>query len=145
MNHLKIFVYGTLKPGEANYQRYCAGKVIEAKRAIAFGQLFDLPLGYPAMTSGESLVHGFLLTFSDSAILTLLDELEDYDPHRTLEENEYNRKQIETYNLIGQALGLAWAYFMAAEQVQHLQGIPIPSGCWSGGVDQKRMKDEQIL
>ncbi len=30
---LRVFVYGTLKPGEANYQKYCAGKVVEAKRA----------------------------------------------------------------------------------------------------------------
>ncbi len=29
----KVFVYGTLKPGEANYQKYFAGKVIEAQKA----------------------------------------------------------------------------------------------------------------
>jgi hypothetical protein len=30
--------------------------------------------------------------------------LEDYDPHRMPEENEYNRQQIEIYDLSGQAL-----------------------------------------
>jgi gamma-glutamylcyclotransferase (GGCT)/AIG2-like uncharacterized protein YtfP len=128
---LKVFVYGTLKPGEYNYQYFCAGKVVEEKKAIAFGQLFDLSLGYPAMTFGENAVQGFLLTFADPAILSLLDELEDYDPHRSLEENEYYRQQVEIYTPEGEALGLAWAYLMTSEQVQHLEGVLIPSGHWS--------------
>lgn len=135
MDNLKIFVYGTLKPGETNYQRYCAGKVVEAKRAIAFGQLFDLPLGYPAMTLGDSPVQGFLLTFADPTVLSILDELEDYDPQRLPEENEYYRQEIDIYSPTGQALGLAWVYLMTSKQVQYLEGIPIPSGWWSGYVD----------
>lgn len=106
------------------------GKVVEAQDAIAYGQLYDLSLGYPGMTPGKSPVQGFLLTFADSAILSTLDELEDYNPHRALEENEYYRQQIETYNLAGQALGIAWVYLMTPEQVQRLDGVPIPSGCW---------------
>ncbi|HEY9596954.1 MAG TPA: gamma-glutamylcyclotransferase [Cyanophyceae cyanobacterium] len=135
MNHVKVFVYGTLKPGEINYQRYCVGKVVEAQEAIAYGQLFDLSLGYPAMTLGENPVQGCLLTFADPAILSALDELEDYNPHRALEENEYYRQQIETYNLAGQSLGMAWVYLMTPEQVQHLDGVLITSGCW--GIDRK--------
>ncbi len=135
MDNLKIFVYGTLKPGETNYQRYCAGKVVEAKRAIAFGQLFDLPLGYPAMTLGDSPVQGFLLTFADPNVLSILDELEDYDPQRLPEENEYYRQEIDIYSPTDQALGLAWVYLMTSKQVQYLEGIPIPSGWWSGYVD----------
>lgn len=134
MDNLKIFVYGTLKPEETNYQRYCAGKVVEAKRAIAFGQLFDLPLGYPAMTIGASPVQGFLLTFADPNVLSILDELEDYDPQRLPEENEYYRQQIDIYSPTGQALGLAWVYLMTSKQVQYLEGSPIPSGWWSGYV-----------
>ncbi|TAH29142.1 MAG: gamma-glutamylcyclotransferase, partial [Oscillatoriales cyanobacterium] len=32
---MKVFVYGTLKPGECNYLRYCEGKVVDALPAIA--------------------------------------------------------------------------------------------------------------
>ncbi|MCA1992203.1 MAG: gamma-glutamylcyclotransferase [Coleofasciculus sp. S288] len=135
LNRLNVFVYGTLKPGEVNYKRYCEGKVIEEQRAIAYGQLFDLPLGYPAMTSGERPVQGCLLTFADPSILSSLDELEDYDPQRAIAENEYYREQIEIYNLAGQTLGIAWVYLMAFEQVQRWEGILIPSGLWSGCVD----------
>lgn len=135
LNTLKVFVYGTLKPGEANYQRYCAGTVVEEQNAIAFGQLYDLPLGYPAMTPGESPVQGFLLTFADPSVLTTLDELEDYNPHRLPQENEYERQQIETYNPSGQSLGQAWVYFMTPERVQRLGGVLLRSGCWSGYVN----------
>ncbi|HEY9795429.1 MAG TPA: gamma-glutamylcyclotransferase [Leptolyngbyaceae cyanobacterium] len=138
MNKLKIFVYGTLKPGEANYKRFCAGSVVEAKRAIAFGQLFNLPLGYPAMRPGESPVQGFLLTFTDPKVLSILDELEDYDPHRTPEDNEYDRQQVEIYDLGRQSLGLAWVYLMTSEQVQHLGGVLMRSGWWSGSIDTLR-------
>ena len=132
MNTIKVFVYGTLKPGEINYQRYCALKVVQEKRAIASGQLYDLPLGYPAMTPGDSQVQGFLLAFADASILGYLDELEDYDPNRQPQDNEYNRQLIEVYDLEGRSLGLAWVYLMTLEQVQSLKGVLIPSGCWSG-------------
>lgn len=131
LNTLKVFVYGTLKPGEANYQHYCEGKVVEEQSAIAFGQLYDLPLGYPAMTPGESPVRGFLLTFADPSVLTALDELEDYHANRLPQDNEYERQQIEIYNLSAQSLGRAWVYLMTSEQVQRLGGVLMRSGCWS--------------
>jgi gamma-glutamylcyclotransferase (GGCT)/AIG2-like uncharacterized protein YtfP len=131
LNITNIFVYGTLKPRESNYQRYCAGKVLEAKRAIALGELFSLPFGYPAMTPGKSLVHGFLLSFPDSTILSHLDWLEDYDPQRPAERNEYNRQLIETYNSAFTLLGRAWVYLMTPQQVRSCNGVLIPDGWWS--------------
>lgn len=131
MNNLKIFVYGTLKPSESNYQRLCLGKVVEEEKAIAFGQLFDLSLGYPAMTVGESPVQGFVLTFADETILSILDELEDYQPNRAETDNEYNRQMIETFDLSGKSLGMVWVYLMSWELVQKLGGVMISCGCWS--------------
>lgn len=128
---VRVFVYGTLKPGEINYLPYCAGKVTEIVRAYTFGQLFALPVGYPAMTPGQGRVEGFLLTFNDAALLTQLDELEDYDPHRTPEENEYNRELIWVYSLCGEGLGQAWGYLMSEEQALRWGGILLPSGWWS--------------
>lgn len=128
---IKVFVYGTLKPGEINYQRYCEGKVLAAQPAIAFGQLFNLSIGYPAMIPGHSPVQGFLLTFTDSTVLTNLDELEDYNPQRRPEDNEYCRRQVMVYNLQRQALGQAWIYLMQPERVQRLGGKLIASGYWN--------------
>ncbi|HEY9829105.1 MAG TPA: gamma-glutamylcyclotransferase [Stenomitos sp.] len=131
LNFVKVFVYGTLKPGEINYDRYCVGKVLQEKPAIAYGQLYHLSLGYPGLILGDGQVQGFLLTFADSTIFESLDELEDYDPNRRPEDNEYNRAQVEVYDLVGQSLGLAWVYFMTVEKVQYFKGTLIPSGCWS--------------
>jgi len=131
-NLVKVFIYGTLKPGESNYQRYCAKEVVEAERAIAFGQLFTLPLGYPAMVLGNRPIHGFLLSFSSDGILHHLDWLEDYDPKRPIAQNEYNRQQIKTYNLAWASLGLAWVYLMTLEQVYSFGGVLLADGWWSG-------------
>ena len=134
LDTINVFVYGTLKPGEANYPYYCAGKVVEEKQAIAWGQLYHLSLGYPGMVSGEGRVYGFLLTFADASILNQLDGLEDYVPDRKPEENEYNREQVEVYDLKGRSLGMAWVYLMSLEKVRHFKGVLIPSGRWSGTV-----------
>jgi gamma-glutamylcyclotransferase (GGCT)/AIG2-like uncharacterized protein YtfP len=87
------------------------------------------------MTLGESPVHGYLLTLADPTVLSILDGLEDYDPNRMAEENEYNRQQIEIYDLSGQPLGLAWVYLMTSKLVQRLGGILIPSGWWSSSIN----------
>lgn len=129
---INVFVYGTLKPGECNYQLYCTGKVVEEKSAIAQGQLFSLPFGYPAMTSGNSLVKGFVLSFSNDEILHQLDWLEDYDAQRPAAENEYYRQLIEIYDTAKKPLGTAWAYLMTLEQVKAYEGILLPNGWWRG-------------
>lgn len=139
---VQVFVYGTLKPGECNYQRYCAGLVVETKSAIALGQLFSLPLGYPAMIPGNSPVHGFVLSFSTNDILHQLDWLEDYDPQRPATENEYNRQQISIYDTAINPLGTAWAYLMTWEQIQTHCGVLVPNGCWSSFTCESVRKSE---
>ncbi|AFY36149.1 gamma-glutamylcyclotransferase [Calothrix sp. PCC 7507] len=129
---VSVFVYGTLKPGEANYQKYCADKVVDAQRATAQGQLFALPMGYPAMTLGYDQVHGYLLSFADLGVLHDLDDLEDYQPARQVSENLYNRQQIEVFNLQKISLAWAWVYLMTPDRVSKIGGVRQPDGWWSG-------------
>lgn len=133
MSHelLRIFVYGTLKPGEQNYLGYCHHKVIEAVEAIAYGTLYDLPMGYPAMTVGNSPVYGYLLTFDDFLVLQQLDWLEDYDPTRPPEANEYSRDEIEILSLDRQPLGRAWVYRMSPAQAIQMGGTVVADGNWT--------------
>ncbi|MCX7594517.1 MAG: gamma-glutamylcyclotransferase [Fischerella sp.] len=128
---LRVFVYGTLKPGEVNYQRYCDRKVVNATKAFALGKLFDLPQGYPAMTPGDSRVYGYLLEFSVPEVLAELDELEDYYPTKPASENLYNRHKIEVYDLQGRSLGWAWVYLMTPARVKKLGGKLQAHGWWS--------------
>jgi gamma-glutamylcyclotransferase (GGCT)/AIG2-like uncharacterized protein YtfP len=131
---LKVFVYGTLKPGESNYQYYCRGKSIEEIAAYTFGNLYNLSLGYPAMTEGNNRVQGYLLSFSDTDILNSLDRLEDYHPNRSFDLNEYYRREINVYLSSGELLATAWSYFMSEAKIKQFKGIFLPSGCWTSTI-----------
>ncbi|WP_410223264.1 gamma-glutamylcyclotransferase, partial [Limnospira platensis] len=39
---IDVFVYGSLKPGEFNYNRFCLGRTIEELPACALGELYSL-------------------------------------------------------------------------------------------------------
>jgi gamma-glutamylcyclotransferase (GGCT)/AIG2-like uncharacterized protein YtfP len=128
---LKVFVYGTLKPGERNYPIYCEGKVIKAEKCWTKGQLFALPVGYPAMIAGDDKVEGFLLTFTDESVLIKLDKLEGYDSEKIPEKNYYQRQKIIVYDTNNNSLGKVWAYLMTFAKITSLNGVLIPSGWWS--------------
>jgi gamma-glutamylcyclotransferase (GGCT)/AIG2-like uncharacterized protein YtfP len=127
---LRVFVYGTLKPGQSNYARYCGDRVLQSQEAQVQGKLFDLPLGYPAMAPGEDWVKGYLLCFQNPTILRELDELEDYVSDRDPIENEYERRWVEVFDLQFSALGSAWAYFMEPEKIAGFDGVWLPQGHW---------------
>ena len=129
-----VFVYGTLKPGEKNYLNYCAGKTIKETKAYVRGQLYHLSLGYPAITKGDKKIEGYLLTFADRSILTSLDELEDYQPKRSPDLNEYYRQQVSIYDLADGFLAEAWVYLMNIEKIKLLKGILVNSECWSSNL-----------
>ncbi|WP_193372596.1 gamma-glutamylcyclotransferase family protein [Planktothrix agardhii] len=129
-NQIDVFVYGTLKPGECNYQRYCQGRVIAQRPALAWGKLYALSLGYPGMVAGDGIVEGVILSFTDPNIFLDLDQLENYQPHRPAEENEYQRQQISVFDLNHQPLGLVWVYLMDIKTVEFYSGVLIPDGCW---------------
>lgn len=126
-----VFVYGTLKPGEINYPFYCEAKVVSQLAVYTRGELYALPVGYPAMTLGSHNVYGFCLEFNDSSILHDLDRLEDYEEHRSANLNEYYRALVPIYCLGDRLIGRAWAYYMNPERVVWRGGVKVTSGCWS--------------
>ncbi len=128
---LNVFVYGTLKPGEANYLAYCEGKIASQTPAYIRGDLYHLSVGYPAITPGDNQVYGVLLGFFDPSVLSSLDRLEDYQSERKAELNEYNRRLVTVYNFKDRAIAQAWAYFMTLAKVRQYQGKKLSSGNWS--------------
>jgi gamma-glutamylcyclotransferase (GGCT)/AIG2-like uncharacterized protein YtfP len=132
MDLLKVFVYGTLKPGKSNYAVYCQGKVIAEIKAYTWGKLYDLPVGYPAMIKGNNPIEGYLLTFADPTVLNDLDYLEDYDPKLPITENGYYREIVPIYQPSGELLTEAWTYFMTLEKVTELGGRLYHGNNWTG-------------
>ena len=56
---LTMFVYGTLKRGERNHERYCSG-VLRVEVGTVRGELYDLPhFGYPELIVPEESVRAF--------------------------------------------------------------------------------------
>jgi gamma-glutamylcyclotransferase (GGCT)/AIG2-like uncharacterized protein YtfP len=55
MTRLRLFVYGSLKRGFSNYNRFCRG-VHTMEDALIEGSLYLMPTGYPALRLSESLV-----------------------------------------------------------------------------------------
>lgn len=108
---------------------------MECFPAVANGLLYELPIGYPAMTNGKGHVHGFVLSFQNPKVLLELDKLEDYHPERLPEENEYQRQKIPTFGLDGQYLWTVWSYLMLPEKVKLLGGKLLSSGFWTGNTN----------
>jgi gamma-glutamylcyclotransferase (GGCT)/AIG2-like uncharacterized protein YtfP len=56
---LTMFVYGTLKRGERNHERFCSG-ALRVDEGTVRGELYDLPLfGYPELVVPEESVRAF--------------------------------------------------------------------------------------
>jgi len=47
-SHLRLFVYGTLKKGFWNFDRFCT-RAISIEPATTWGRLYHLPAGFPAL------------------------------------------------------------------------------------------------
>ena len=52
---LRLFVYGTLKRGYWNHQRFCA-QARSIEPAVVWGRLYHLPAGFPALEVSEGLI-----------------------------------------------------------------------------------------
>jgi len=89
-----------------------------------------LSLGYPALTLESGWVEGTLLTFSNTAALTNLDEFESFYPDHP-EDSEYLRIWHTIYTPDQTFLTHAWVYAMTQEQVEALGGQWLPEGRWS--------------
>jgi gamma-glutamylcyclotransferase (GGCT)/AIG2-like uncharacterized protein YtfP len=133
-----LFVYGTLQPGYAPYEQFCAPYVSQAMEAVVRGALYQLPLGYPSMVPGEGWVKGHWLRLDHDEAWMGLDQYESHDeedfaahyPRLKMSEMEYGRWRTDVYDGAAQLLGQAWVYGMNRSQVEALNGVWIESGDW---------------
>ncbi|WP_328723841.1 gamma-glutamylcyclotransferase [Streptomyces sp. NBC_00247] len=130
---LPFFVYGTLRPGEYNHDRYVRGLDVREQPALLHGgALYDGP-GYPFATDGDGTVHGALITAAPEeygGLLAALDRLETYlgpeDPR-----NLYERVARDV-EVPGSGTVRAWVYLAASAVLRTLRasGPRIPGGDW---------------
>lgn len=97
----KIFVYGSLREGFFNYDKYLSARVSKPTLATVKGKLYHLShKGYPALLDGEDEVIGEIMTLNDFyKDVVPMDEMEGYYSAEDTTLNEYTRTVMTVKNL----------------------------------------------
>ncbi len=126
-NHLPMFIYGTLLPGETNYDAFLRGKTLCERKASVRGELYLAQDGdYPALLPGKEEVCGLLVELRPECVeetLQALDILEEYFPAHE-EISVYLRRKAEI-RLEDGTTTYAWVYFWSGLEKK---GARIASG-----------------
>ena len=124
MKKINLFVYGSLREGFFNYDKYLAGKVVEKKDAILENmRLYHMPYkGYPAITPGNDKVLGEIM---------VMDEMEGFISENN-PENEYHKIVLEVKNLQTNEKEKCFVYFYNKDKdkVFDSESVYIPNGDW---------------
>lgn len=123
----KIFVYGSLLQDFWNHDRVLKNRVRSIEKGTIVGDLYHLPAGYPAITSGENRIYGEVCTLSHPKHLKSIDLLEGYsgDPKIDL----YKREK-RTVTLKDGSTTECWVYVYVDENYVKRKGKYIAHGDW---------------
>jgi gamma-glutamylcyclotransferase (GGCT)/AIG2-like uncharacterized protein YtfP len=131
---LPFFVYGTLRPGGPNHDRFLRGRTrAEEPARLHRAVLYEGP-GYPyAVEEAEGTVSGEIVTARPQgygALLAALDQLEEYVPGDP--RNLYDRVARTVVRVADGAPVLAWVYVAAPAVAARLRtrGSRIEDGNW---------------
>ncbi len=136
MKNINVFVYGSLRDGFFNYEKYLAGKVLEKKAAkLENMRLYHMPYkGYPAIISGEDIVNGEIIVIDPNfyeETIKAMDEMEGFKGKDNLE-NEYDKIILEVKNISDNEIEKCFVYFYNKnnDQCFEKESIYIQSGDW---------------
>ncbi|OQA87769.1 MAG: Gamma-L-glutamyl-butirosin B gamma-glutamyl cyclotransferase [bacterium ADurb.Bin236] len=124
-----VFVYGTLKRGQRNHDRFC-GDALTIESAVTTGRLYQTPYGFPAMFDApDGQVFGEVMTFPDiEKTLERLDKLEGYRPGDS--RSHYLRIE-KSVRIVGiERVVHAWTYTYLISKLRS-EFTPVPHGCWN--------------
>lgn len=132
INHIPVFVYGTLRKGFGNYSTFLEGETIkELPATLHGGKIYPVSYGgFPCLVESKDKKDKVVgeLMFLDKkkyfSIMFNLDDLEGYDPYNE-RSSMYLRKLAEVETEEGTYL--AWVYVWNGE----VSGKPIKNGDWA--------------
>lgn len=133
---LPFFVYGTLRAGEHNHDRFLRGRTRSEEPGRMRGLVLYEGPGYPyAVEDPGGVVSGELVTALPQAyeeLLTALDRLEEYVPADP--RNLYERVARDVTRADGTSVVRAWVYVAAPAVAARLRaaGSLIVGGDWRG-------------
>src|SRR5258708_23736928 len=137
--YLPIFVYGTLRPGQENYDRFVLGKTAREVSAMLPDDAMFVLDGYPCITedTGAGDVIGdvlYLLPELSPEVLAALDRLEGYTPGDASSPYLRVRRRVRTGEGNGgepPRTSLAWVYVAGKPALLRRPACdPVPGGDW---------------
>lgn len=120
-----LFVYGTLMKDCSNHELIRGSKFIA--KAVAKGKLYDLNVGFPAMTDEEGEVLGEVYDVDDSRFDDV-DELEGYYPDNE-GDSLYLRREIEVTTLKKEKFAVQ-TYVMPQRSLRRFSAEWLDGGMW---------------
>lgn len=122
-----VFVYGTLRQGECNYNRLLADVATEVQPAfLADAEMYSGP-GFPYVVRGNGNVVGEVISFDDyDETLQRLDWLEGFRGEGM--NNHYDRVLVTVTTEAGVSIE-AWTYFAGRRFDSELRGR-VQTGDW---------------
>ncbi|WP_432095259.1 gamma-glutamylcyclotransferase family protein [Streptomyces sp. bgisy100] len=133
---LPFFVYGTLRPGQVNHDRFLLGRTVAEEPGSMRGAVLYEGPGWPyAVEDPRGEIRGELVTPAAAhydRLLAALDELEDFAPGDPA--NIYERVVREVLPTAGGA-ARAWVYLAAEPVARRLRtsGRQVRGGDWPYG------------
>ena len=100
---IQLFVYGSLRKGMYNYERYLKGKSNFVANGVVKGELYALhDVSYPALLMGDEDILGEIYEV-DEDVAHDIDVLEGYVHDAS--QNDYNKVLMEVYvDSLGQSM-----------------------------------------
>lgn len=96
---IRVFVYGTLREGMYNFEKYYKGHVVHREMGYVKGELYTIKdKVYPALIPGDNWVLGEVMDMDESFSLKEVDEMEGFYGEGNLQ-NEYNKVTCNIYDV----------------------------------------------
>ena len=106
----KMFVYGTLRMGMYNYEKYYRGHCLFRGNGYVKGQLYTIRgKRYPALIQGGRMIKGEMYEIPDR-LQDAVDLMEGFLGEGNIE-NEYDKIVSEIYNADGRMIACMPVYF----------------------------------
>ena len=136
MGNINLFVYGSLREGFFNYNKYLDGKVKDNREAkLENMSLYHMDYkGYPAITYGEDTILGEIITINESdyeSTMKAMDEMEGFISESN-PENEYHKILLEVEDIHTNKKEKCFVYFYNKDKDIDFEykAEYIPNGDW---------------
>jgi gamma-glutamylcyclotransferase (GGCT)/AIG2-like uncharacterized protein YtfP len=136
MRNINIFVYGSLREGFFNYNKYLEGKVSNKKEAkLENMKLHHMPYkGYPAITHGNDTILGEIMVINEDdyeETVKAMDEMEGFISENN-PDNEYHKVILDVEDITTNTKEKCFVYFYNKDKDKEFdsKSIYISNGDW---------------